>query len=101
MARRLKWTILAKMQRKEILDYWNKRNKSKNYSRKLNKLFNKYALLILEFPEVGIELKDSSCRKRLIKDFYFIYKISVNQIEIITIWDTRQNPEKLEILLGL
>ena len=59
------------MQRKEILDYWNKRNKSKNYSRKLNKLFNKYALLILEFPEVGIELKDCSCRKTINKRFLF------------------------------
>lgn len=90
MARRLKWAISAKMQRKEILRYWTERNKSKTYSRKLNNLFNRYALLILEYPEIGIKIKNTDCRKRLIKDFYFVYKISTNQIEIITIWDTRQ-----------
>lgn len=42
-----------------------------------------------------------NCRKRLIRDFYFIYRISDKQIEIVTIWDTRQNPEKLPNILGL
>ena len=100
MAKRLKWSILAKIQRQEILQYWIERNKSKTYSRKLNVLFNQYALLILKYPEIGIEIPNLNCRKRLIRDFYFIYKISDKQIEIITIWDTRQNPEKLQTILG-
>ncbi|QBO59070.1 hypothetical protein [Chryseobacterium salivictor] len=57
MARRLKWAISAKMQRKEILRYWTERNKSKTYSRKLNNLFNRYALLILEYPKLASKLR--------------------------------------------
>lgn len=30
------WTQTAKQQRDHIFDYWNNRNKSKSYSRKLN-----------------------------------------------------------------
>ena len=101
MAKRLKWATSAKIQRQEILDYWIKRNQSKIYSRKLNKLFNECAEMILLYPEIGIKIPNINCRKRLIRDFYFIYTITENEIEIVTIWDTRQNPEKLLNILGL
>ena len=101
MAKRLKWAASAKIQRQEILDYWIKRNQSKIYSRKLNKLFNECAEMILLYPEIGIKIPNINCRKRLIRDFYFIYTITENEIEILTIWDTRQNPEKLLNILGL
>ena len=101
MAKRLKWATSAKIQRQEILDYWIKRNQSKIYSRKLNKLFNECAEMILLYPEIGIKIPNINCRKRLIKDFYFIYTITEDQVEIVTIWDTRQNPEKLLNILGL
>ena len=101
MAKRLKWATSAKIQRQEILDYWIKRNQSKIYSRKLNKLFNECAEMILLYPEIGIKIPNINCRKRLIKDFYFIYTTTEDQIKIVTIWDTRQNPEKLLNILGL
>ena len=101
MAKRLKWATSAKIQRQEILDYWIKRNQSKIYSRKLNKLFNECAEMILLYPEIGMKIPNINCRKRLIKDFYFIYTITEDEVEIVTIWDTRQNPEKLLNILGL
>lgn len=100
MAKRLKWSDFAKFQRREILKYWIFRNKSKTYSRKLNSLFNSSAKLISEFPEIGIEINDD-CRGKLIRDFYIIYKNSENLIEIVAIWDVRQDPYKLEEILGL
>ncbi len=101
MAKRLKWTEFSKSQRKDILEYWNNRNKSKEYSRKLNKLFDKIALMILEHPEIGVKISSSECRGRLIKDYYIIYINSEKSIEILSIFDTRQNPEKLGKILGL
>ncbi len=101
MVKRLMWATTAKIQRKEILEYWTNRNKSKSYSRKLNKLFKECAEMITRYPEIGVELPDQNCRKRLIRDFYFIYTSTENEIEIVTIWDTRQNPEKLKNTLGL
>lgn len=101
MAKRLKWTEFAKSHRKDILEYWNQRNKSKTYSRKLNKLFDEIAMIISEHPEIGIKIQKSDYHLRLIKDYYIIYKISQNTIEILSIFDTRQNPEKLIKILGL
>jgi len=41
MALQIVWSTLAKTDRKEILDYWFKRNGNKNYSRKLAQQFRK------------------------------------------------------------
>lgn len=39
MAREIIWTKRAQNDRYSIFNYWNKRNKSKSYSQKLNNLF--------------------------------------------------------------
>lgn len=88
MAKKLKWTVFAKEQRKEILQFWISKNKSKTYTKKLNDLFNQIGLLILDHPEIGIRLSGTECRERLFRDYYIVYKVSENTIEIISVWDT-------------
>jgi len=53
MAKRLIWTQFAQAQKKEIFEYWNERNGSKNYSRKLNGLFDEAAELLTTQPYMG------------------------------------------------
>ncbi len=101
MAKKLKWTVFAKEQRKEILQFWISKKKLKTYSKKLNDLFNQIGLLILDHPEIGIRLSRTECRRRLVRDYYIVYKVSENTIEIISIWDTIQNPDKLNEILYL
>ena len=101
MARRLIWSKEAKISRANILDYWKKRNKSKEYSKKLNSLFTKGVQQIEEYPYSGVEIANNVYRGKLIKDYYIIYSITVEHIAILLIWDTRQNPEKLQNILGL
>lgn len=101
MAERLIWSKNARIIRKEILEYWINRNQSKVYSQKLNHLFDKSAKQILDFPYLGVKIANEIYRGKLIRDYYLIYKIKQNTIEILLIWDNRQNPEKLNQLLGL
>lgn len=95
MAKKVTWTDTAKISRENILEYWINRNKSYNYSIKLNKFFNNSAIQIGENPFSGIEIMNNIYRGKLIKKYYLIYKILENHIEIHLIWDTRQNPKKL------
>jgi len=53
--RRIIWTKTAVEERREILNYWNNRNRSKTYSRKLNKLFSEAAMLLSKHPEIVIQ----------------------------------------------
>ena len=54
MAKKEIWSRKAQSQRKEILAYWIKRNKSKEYSLKLNLLFKEAIKIISIFPEIGL-----------------------------------------------
>ncbi|SKB59804.1 toxin YoeB [Salegentibacter holothuriorum] len=96
MAKKVIWSLRAQNDRKEILEYWIKRNKSKVYSRKLAKLFRQAEKLITNYPEIGKPTDSKNVRIKVVRDYLLIYEIKKNQIFILTIWDSRQNPEKLE-----
>jgi toxin YoeB len=54
MAKKLIWSKQALQDRKDILDYWINRNKSKTYSIRLNNLFIDAIKIIAEHPNIGI-----------------------------------------------
>jgi len=95
MAKRLVWSPIAKEIRKEILQYWIKRNKSKRYSKKLNTLFEESAQQIADFPYSGISISGMGYRGKLIKDYYLHYIVKDDSVEILFIWDTRKDPADL------
>ena len=91
-ARKVVWTIFAKQSRTSIFLYWNNRNKSTIYSRKLNILFQESLKQLQLFPESTIESTEKNIRLQIASHFYLIYLVSDEQITILDIWDTRQNP---------
>jgi len=91
--RKIVWTDFAKESKYAIFLYWNQRNKSTTYSRKLNALFQESLKQIVNFPESSIESNDINVRLKIANHFELIYHISSTQITILDIWDTRQNPE--------
>lgn len=100
MVKRIIWSRRAQADRKEIFKYWNKRNKSNFYSKKLNGLFKEAVKLIAEYPEIGKPTDDKNARIKIVRDYLIIYEINdKNQLLILTIWDSRQNPRKLERIL--
>lgn len=99
MAKRVVWTQRAQEDRKQILKYWLDRNKSSIYSRRLNSLFKQVVHLISNFPQIGKPTSDANARIKVVKDYLVIYQETDTQIYILTIWDTRQNPEKLKEIL--
>ncbi len=99
MAARLIWSAQALQQKKEIFEYWNERNKSKNYSRKLNKLINDAAELLVTHPKLGQKTNFQDVRLKVVRDYWLAYRTKNDQIQILTIWDSRRNPDKFDYLL--
>jgi addiction module RelE/StbE family toxin len=99
MAKEVIWSLRAQNDRKEILDYWRQRNKSSTYSKKLNELFKESIKIILDFPQIGKVTDDTKARVKVVRDYLIIYEETETQIFILTIWDSRQDPEKLEKIL--
>jgi plasmid stabilization system protein ParE len=93
------WSWRAQQDRLEILEYWINRNKSKNFSEKLLKLFIQSSELISTHPQIGKPTNFKNIRFKIIFDYLLFYEESKNRIEILFIWDSRQNPDKLNKLI--
>ncbi len=93
--RKIIWSARAKIDQYEILDYFYKRNGNKTYSRKLLRRFNNAINLLSNHPETDIKTDVIDIRNLIEGDYAIFYRIEKGSIEIITIWDCRQNPDKL------
>ena len=96
MAKRIIWTIEAQRDRKDILQYWTERNKSKGYARKLDQLLREALKFIVSHPGIGIKTDFENVRAKLLKDYYIFYQVD-EAITILSIWDCRRDPEKLKL----
>ena len=93
------WTKIAISQRNEVFAYWNKRNKSTDFSKKINLLIYEKIDLLKNFPLTGVEIQNEDARILHFHNYSLVYKISQSEIYILAFWDNRQNPSKLlEIL---
>jgi len=97
MAKQVVWSLRAQSDRKEILDYWRRRNKSNTYSRKLNQVFKETVEIIRDFPQIGTLTDTDNVRVKIVKDYQIFYEVTESKLTILTIWDSRQNPAKLMI----
>lgn len=99
MASKIIWSLLAQENRKAILKYWMDRNKSNTYSLKLNQIFENSVDLISKFPLIGVKTNIENVRIKFVRDYRIAYKIAEDLIEILTIWDSRQNPNDFDKIL--
>jgi toxin YoeB len=99
MAKQIIWSLRAQEDKKEIFKYWTQRNKSNRYSKKLNQLFKEAILLLREHPYIGRPTDDTSVRIKIVKEYLLIYEVTETSINILSIWDGRQDPSKLEDIL--
>jgi toxin YoeB len=95
MVRRVVWVPLAIDDKFQILRYWDNRNKSKTYSRKLNKFLANAANLVGKYPFMGKKTDVPNIRVKIAKDYFIVYEILKDKIFILRIWDTRREHEKL------
>lgn len=93
------WSLRAQQDRFEILEYWINRNKSKVFSEKLLKLFIQSCELISNHPRIGKPTNFKNIRFKIIFDYLLFYEESESRIEVLFVWDSRQDPEKLNKLL--
>jgi plasmid stabilization system protein ParE len=91
----LHWTNTSLSQRNHIFSYWNKRNRSTEYSKRLLKVINERTKLILLFPKIGRE----NHRVIPLEHYSIFYRKVDDKIIITAFWDNNQNPKELLLLL--
>ena len=93
----IKWTLKAFHDKLDILDYWIDRNKSKTYSEKLHKLFDKSLQSLSILPEQGKKTNYKNIRIKIVRQYLIFYLIQEQHIEVVRIWDARRDPKKIII----
>ncbi|MEN6352795.1 MAG: type II toxin-antitoxin system RelE/ParE family toxin [Bacteroidales bacterium] len=94
MARyKIEWSIEARLDLIDILDYYTKRNKSAQYSKKLNSKINSSLLHISKNSLIGLKTQIESVRALITGDYQIIYEIFDDLIMVIMIWDCHRDPE--------
>lgn len=78
-SRRIVWTLSAKLQLKDIFEYFNFRNKSKVYSLKLNALIHTELKILLQQPTIGKKTDSINVRGLLIENHYIFYEIAIKK----------------------
>ena len=91
------WSNRAKIKRFEILSFYNSRNKSNKFSKKLNQKINREIKLLSKSPNIGIKTDIENVRGLIIDNIVLYYEIAQNTIIILFLWDSRQNPKDLNI----
>jgi addiction module RelE/StbE family toxin len=99
MARKIAWSRKSQQDKKDIFLYWNQRNKSKLYSKKLNKLFIAAIEFVAEFPLVGKKSNIENVRMKVVRDYLIIYEFNDEFIFVLRVWSTQQNPERIKEIL--
>lgn len=97
-SRKIVWSPRSKIRLYEILEFFNQRNKSTTYSQKLYKKFKEELSILKLQPEIGIKTNFDNVRGLIVGDYVLFYEIEKKQINILTVWDSRQNPEDLKII---
>ncbi len=96
MARKkVTWTDFARQDFKETLSFYNERNQSKSYSKKLLKKIKTIIGLIVRHPNLGTATEFQEIRVIGTTPFRIYYKNKEDSLVILLIWDSRRNPEDL------
>ncbi|NGM63597.1 type II toxin-antitoxin system RelE/ParE family toxin [Sphingobacterium sp. SGG-5] len=95
--RKIVWTEKANLERKEILEYWINRNKSKSFSVKLNRLIISDLKLLSLSPFIGRKTKIENVRVKIVRDYLIFYEILKEEILVLTVWDGRRDSKTLTI----
>jgi plasmid stabilization system protein ParE len=90
---KIDWSVEARLDLIDILEFYVIRNKSALYSKKINAKINKSIKLITKNPFIGKKSQIDSVRALITGDYQVIYEIFVDEITIIMIWDCHRDPE--------
>ena len=94
---KIDWSVDAKLDLYDILDFYINRNSTVTYSKKLNARIDKSIRLISKNPFIGTKTNYESVRALITGDYQIIYEIFEQLILTIMIWDCRRNPDDKRI----
>jgi len=97
---KIEWSELSQLQLRDIFDYYSFRANSDVARKIINSIVNK-PIILLNHPKLGqideLLIHHKKEFRYLVEGNYkIIYWVDKNVIRLVSVFDTRRNPEKLE-----
>lgn len=92
--KRIIWSAHASRELKQILEYYNQRNKSSRYSLKLLNEIEYITHHLSKNELIGRLTSNKITRVIPMKVYLIFYEIRQDQIHIVSFWDNRQDISK-------
>jgi plasmid stabilization system protein ParE len=93
----VEWSLEARQDLIDILEFYIERNKSNIFSIKLNDEFNNIIELLADYPHLGLSTQFPNVHCLIKSHFQILYEIFDKYILIVMIWDNRQSPENMDL----
>lgn len=94
---KVKWSIEARLDLVDILEFYFERNGNSVYSKKLNAIIKHGISQISKNTYIGIQTDFDFVRALITLDYQIIYEIIDDVILVVMIWDCRRNPDDKRI----
>jgi toxin YoeB len=97
MVRKIIWSQIAYDSFECLLIYFQQKTGSKKYSKSLNQHIKIAISRLASFPHLGRKTEHPSVRALVEGHYKILYHLKEDQIIILMVWDTRQDPDDLDI----
>lgn len=95
--RKVEWSPNALEDISNILNFYAERNGNRSYSKKLLAQIKKLISFVRDNNYLGKATDEGNTRILIYKSYKIFYEITEEKIRIKHIWDSRRNPQDLEI----
>ena len=95
--KKIVWADKAKNTLFEILQFYSDRNGNDKYSLKLYARIKSNITLVSRLNFIGKLTDKKNIRFIIVSDYQIFYELKKESIEVLIIWDCRQDPEKFPI----
>jgi plasmid stabilization system protein ParE len=93
------WSTVAEAELMKILEFFNERNQSKAYSKKLVQQFRSVLKQVANQPKIGLLTQAKNIRGIVSGNYILFYHVGPKKITVLKVWDTRQNPDRVKFRL--
>ena len=100
MVKEIIWSPTAEEEKNDILRFWILHNQSSGYSIKLEDKINEAIELLPYYPFIGRKTDFEKTRAIIVENCLVFYEVTNSSILILSVFDGRQNPDKLKTRLG-
>lgn len=101
MTKSIVWSVIAKRNIEQIKQFYDRRNKNSDYSKKLLRVFKDAATVIEKQPKIGKNTDLEGIKGFIVLNYIIFYDVLNSHILILMVWDCRRDPAQVRKFLKL